>query len=267
MIKFKVWWSPCPSRECPEEEEINIIVDSCIDHCLLLEQNPRIVEILPQPTKMPTARLNNMDDLDDLNFKVSKKKPANQTAKEKNNVLSMDATTELPVRIPPESLLRYGNKTLNNLSIEEIAKDSEESWVGEAAFFLLDMHPDLGDPIEQLGIEIEEDSDDNVTDFIQRFGEKLLWDKGVNVTELKEEDLRCGGLVLRHNITITEERLRELAEDCMVQKCEFLRGGPEICPPDYRESDDKVFWIYFLLRFLGTIMLSGDFIRLSISII
>lgn len=43
----------------------------------------------------------------------------------------------------------------------------------------------------------------------------------------------------------------------MVQKCEFLRGGPEICPPDYKESDDKVFWIYFLLRFLGTIMLSG----------
>lgn len=28
-------------------------------------------------------------------------------------------------------------------------------------------------------------------------------------------------------------------------------------PPDYRESDDKVFWYYFLLRFLGTTMLSG----------
>lgn len=97
--------------------------------------------------------------------------------------------------------------------------------------------------------------------------------------------------MLRHNITISQEKLRELAEDCMVQKCEFLRGGesnstfkslltifcsdltknmsdkiydhlfffpgPEICPPDYKESDDNVFWIYFLLRFLGTTMLSG----------
>lgn len=79
--------------------------------------------------------------------------------------------------------------------------NNSKSWVagsGEAAFFLLDMHPDLGDPIEQLGIEIEDDHEDNVTDFIQRFGEKLLWDKGVNVTELKEADLRCGGIVLRH---------------------------------------------------------------------
>lgn len=97
------------------------------------------------------------------------------------------------------------------------------------ASVLSDMHPDLGDPIEQLGIEIEDDKDDNVTDFILRFGEKLLWDRGVNVTELQDADLRCGGIVLRHNITITEERLRELAGDCMVQKCEFLRGGPEIC--------------------------------------
>lgn len=221
----------------------------------MLEQNPKIVEILPQPTKLPAVRINNMED--DLNFKVSKKKPTNQTTKEKNNQFSMDATTDLPVRILSDSTTRSGNKISGNLTTEETSKESEESWVGEAAFFLLDMHPDLGDPIEQLGIEIEEDSDDNVTDFIQRFGEKLLWDKGVNVTELKEEDLRCGGLVLRHNITITEERLRELAEDCMVQKCEFLRGGPEICPPDYKESDDKVFWIYFLLRFLATIMLSG----------
>jgi hypothetical protein len=53
------------------------------------------------------------------------------------------------------------------------------------------MHPDLGDPIEQLGIELEDD-DKNHTDFIQRFGEKLLWEKGVNVTELDEADLRCG---------------------------------------------------------------------------
>lgn len=34
-------------------------------------------------------------------------------------------------------------------------------------------------------------------------------------------------------------------------------GGPEVCPPDYKESDDRTFWIYFFLRFVGTVMLSG----------
>lgn len=198
-----------------------------------------------------------MDDFDDLQFQISKKKQADQT---KERGVGNDMTSESPVR-STETVLRNFNATTGNWTESEIQEESEEeSWVagsGEAAFFLLDMHPDLGDPIEQLGIEIEDNHEDNVTDFIQRFGEKLLWDKGVNVTELQDADLRCGGLVLRHNITISEERLRELAEDCMVQKCEFLRGGPEICPPDYKESDDNVFWIYFLLRFLGTIMLSG----------
>uniref|UniRef100_A0A1B0GNF1 Major facilitator superfamily associated domain-containing protein n=1 Tax=Phlebotomus papatasi TaxID=29031 RepID=A0A1B0GNF1_PHLPP len=52
-------------------------------------------------------------------------------------------------------------------------------------------------------------------------------------------------------------RLSELAADCMVQKCSFRHGGPDICPPDYKESDDKIFWIYFLLRFLATTMLSA----------
>lgn len=144
--------------------------------------------------------------------------------------------------------------------VEVEEDESEESWVagsGEAAFFLLDMHPDLGDPIEQLGMDVEV-SGENVTDFIQRFGEKLLWEKGVNVTELKEEDLRCGGLVLRHNITVSEKRLIELAEDCMVQKCDFIGGGPNVCPPEYEETDSKTFWIYFIIRMVGTTMLAGS---------
>lgn len=37
----------------------------------------------------------------------------------------------------------------------------------------------------------------------------------------------------------------------------FREGGPEICPPNYKESDDKVFWIYFCLRFLGTTMMNA----------
>jgi hypothetical protein len=145
------------------------------------------------------------------------------------------------------------NGTVNLLNkTEDEDEESEESWVvgsGESAFIILDMHPDLGDPIEQLGIEIEQDDNDTVTDFKTRFGEKLLWDQGVNVTELEEADLRCGGLVLQSNMSINNNiRLSEWAADCMVQRCKFLRGGPEICPPDYKESDDTVFWIYFFLR-------------------
>lgn len=140
--------------------------------------------------------------------------------------------------------------------------DEFRSWVlangSEATYFVLDMHPDLGEPIEQLGIEIEQDDNDTITDFKQRFGEKLLWSSGVNVTDLEEMDLRCGGLVLSTNMSmISSLRLSELAADCMVQRCRFRENGPEICPPDYRDSDDRVFWIYFLLRFLATTMLSA----------
>lgn len=31
----EVWWSPCPSRECPVNEELDIVLDLCYDHCLL----------------------------------------------------------------------------------------------------------------------------------------------------------------------------------------------------------------------------------------
>lgn len=165
----EVWWSPCPSRECPEQEEINVVVDSCIDHCLLLELNPKI-EIMLQPTKTPLNRLNNKDMLDDLNFKISNIKQSNQTRDK--NIIIIDSA---------ESLLKIASKRNEGSTVKTDTMDSEESWVagsGESAFFLLDMHPDLGDPIEQLGIEIEDDNNDNVTDFVQRFGEKLLWSKG-----------------------------------------------------------------------------------------
>lgn len=35
-------------------------------------------------------------------------------------------------------------------------------------------------------------------------------------------------------------------------------GGPERCPPDYKPSNEKVFWIYFGLRFIGTTMLAAS---------
>lgn len=126
-----------------------------------------------------------------------------------------------------------------------------ESWaletLGESTFFELDMHPDLADPIEQLGMEVEKDDNKTVTDFVKRFGRELLWRNGVNVTELEETDIRCGGLVIRHNMS-TKFELSDEVKDCMVQRCRFKENGPDVCPPDYKESDDKVFWIYFLLR-------------------
>lgn len=136
--------------------------------------------------------------------------------------------------------------------------ESEENSYNGAAHFRLDMHPYLGDPIEQLGIVVEQDDNETVTGIKQRFGEKMLWDRGVNVTALEKGDLRCGGLVLKSNMSGTNDlRLDELAADCMVQECQFRQGGPEICPPDYIESDDTIFWIYFFLRFLATTMLSA----------
>lgn len=70
-----MWWSPCPSRECPEEEGIDIVVDQCLDHCLLLEQNPKI-EIIAPPTKSPMRPPVTEDngEIDDLNFHLSKRK-------------------------------------------------------------------------------------------------------------------------------------------------------------------------------------------------
>ncbi|KAL1115777.1 hypothetical protein AAG570_006067 [Ranatra chinensis] len=118
------------------------------------------------------------------------------------------------------------------------------------------MHPDLMDPNEYFGIELEPDGNDTVTDFRQHFSRELLESAGVNFTALEEEDLRCGGFVVATNLTI--RTLKELAADCMLQKCIFRDGGPEVCPPNYKESDDHVFWIYFGLRFLGTTMLSAS---------
>lgn len=171
----KVWWSPCPSRGCPEDEEMNIVVDSCIDHCILLELNPKI-DVVPHINSPKNSRVN--DDLDDLNFKISQ-----------NKQISMGKASQSTTSSPG---IKRNGTLLDKLTIIN-ETESEESWVvgsDEVAFFFLDMHPNLGDAIERLGMEVEEDSDAVVTHFIERFGEKLLWDKGVNVTELQDADLR-----------------------------------------------------------------------------
>lgn len=81
----EVWWSPCPSRECPELEEMDFVVDECFDHCILLEQNPKIERA---PTNQPSNLHMTVDDpLDDLNLHVLKKKT------QKNKLLSTDSTS------------------------------------------------------------------------------------------------------------------------------------------------------------------------------
>ncbi|XP_058447079.1 uncharacterized protein LOC131427687 isoform X1 [Malaya genurostris] len=245
----EVWWSPCPSRECPEEEEIDIVVDQCLDHCLLFEQNPKI-EIVPPPTFSPILAPVDVGEKDDLELIVKKK----------TNLKNISLEVVSSSTYSPSTTEAFLDRQI--LIHEPDSDENEESWViagsGDSAFFVLDMHPDLGEPIEQLGMEIEHDDNETVTDFKTRFGVKLLWKQGVNVTALEEEDLRCGGLVLSSNMTLnSNQRLSELAADCMVQRCHFRKNGPDICPPDYKESDDKIFWVYFGLRFLATTMLSA----------
>lgn len=69
------------------------------------------------------------------------------------------------------------------------------------------------------GIEMEVDENDTLTDFRQHFSKDLLIGSGVNYTALEEEDLRCGGRVMATNLT--SATLKELAADCMLQKCSF----------------------------------------------
>lgn len=67
------------------------------------------------------------------------------------------------------------------------------------------------------------DEDDEVTNFTQHFSKELLIEAGVNFAALENEDLRCGGVVLSSNKTSssTYSILKELAADCIVQKCTF----------------------------------------------
>lgn len=118
------------------------------------------------------------------------------------------------------------------------------------------MHPNLGDPVEQFGIELESGEEEDVTEFKKRFRSGMLKKYGVDYTELESKDLRCGGLVVQANVT-TKNRISNFTSDCILQKCSFRSGGPEVCPPDYREADDRIFWTYFVLRFLGNIVMSA----------
>ncbi|XP_073991086.1 uncharacterized protein isoform X2 [Rhodnius prolixus] len=266
--KVEVWWSPCPSRECPEEEELNLVLDDCQDYCLLRNstKKPSLLAGIHQSIAVRPPTFINTNGVgcvqgsvvndkiptfglvpEDLHFHLEKKKHNGTNVQKKKKVgnSGKNATGKAKGKDNSTGL------TLLKPNATEAPQEEQ------SAFFLVDMHPDLMDPVEHLGIEMEpDDSDEPVTDFRQHFSKEMLVTNGVNYTALEESDLRCGGFVVATNLTY--DTLRELAADCMLQICQFRDGGPEVCPPDYKESEDYVFWTYFALRFLGTTMLSAS---------
>lgn len=62
----EVWWSPCPSRQCPENEEIDVVLDMCVDYCLLRKRG----RVSNQTT------LEDLGEEDDLKFHLGQKKNA-----------------------------------------------------------------------------------------------------------------------------------------------------------------------------------------------
>lgn len=114
----QVWWSPCPSRECPDSESIDIVVDQCLDHCLLLEQNPKI-EIIAPPTKAPNRKPEDNGDIDDLNFHVSKRKDAKLKIKDAKGPQSSTGappyvlTTTTTTEAPSKSKMKKKNRKLH----------------------------------------------------------------------------------------------------------------------------------------------------------
>ncbi|XP_055376388.1 uncharacterized protein LOC129608737 isoform X2 [Condylostylus longicornis] len=283
----ELWWSPCPSRECPEEKEMMLIVDQCFDHCLLFEQNPKIEILSPKPSGSVGKRVPKANSLKtattttttttvltstttELPTTTAKIQELLTTTTITSDTPDVPNTTILPFTVQSETV-DYSTLDLltvteasttqsNNITTTEFLENITTTvWpqVLESYKFVLLMHPDLAEPTEHLGIEIEHDDNETVTNLNSRFGIKLLNKFGVNYTALDDEDVRCGGLITETNKTINRQKLTDATAECIIQRCRFVENGPDICPPDYIESDDTIFWIYFVLRFLATIMLSA----------
>ncbi|KAG8234738.1 hypothetical protein J437_LFUL000973 [Ladona fulva] len=331
---FEVWWSPCPSRECPDIPELELVLANCTDYCSIQPPvEPGSLPTLPPgllalvtdsqtmpftwkipqsstpfPQELSSTRDGHLidsgsDSLSVTGYGMSGEEVEDETstvwyeygsgATEDTGVVeSTEESTLTSVsasggnRSEGDVLIhrggRRGNRTKSKSSRKELIKKITSPFK-----FKLKMHPDLAEPIEQLGIEVDLDSDESVmieeedpmdsspedqlgnvgsgsdigsSRFNGRFANRLLEGVGINSTVLEEEDLRCGGIVLSSNAT--REFLQAMIPSsdgkwCILQKCTFRAGGPEVCPPDYIESDDRVFWIYFFLRFMGTMSMSA----------
>lgn len=70
----QIWWSPCPSRECPDEDEqVDFVLDRCVDHCML-----------SRPTESPA--IDPADEKDDIGVHISHKiKPPNLSNSSKSS--------------------------------------------------------------------------------------------------------------------------------------------------------------------------------------
>ncbi|EDW29356.1 GL18464 [Drosophila persimilis] len=321
---IEVWWSPCPSRECPEEPELELAVHQCVDYCLMQEQvNPQLYTSTPAYNVYPTTKTTkaaartststerittttNAMSTTSTGYATMESETesvatssstststtttttspasslpalfATQTRSRYQEVLNMSSTMfpplenasamSLVVQPGPEKdqeeqqpssaeLSAMSMQGLNYSSSQQKEEVKSSSWVHsdneDTTYFMLQMHPDLAEPTEQLGMEIEQDANETVTDILQRFGKERLVVGNINLTDMDDLDLRCGGLVRRSNIS----EMGPEAVQCMMQRCTFTMNAPEICPPDYKETDETIFWIYFLLRFLATTMLSA----------
>ncbi|XP_065202542.1 uncharacterized protein LOC135832927 [Planococcus citri] len=263
--KVEVWWSPCPSRECPEKEELNLVVDKCEDHCLLYFPNnstyfphKSMVKVEPSIAVRPYTPLRTSNTLPMVGcFGIT-----DVTESPVTNVTTVNPDLHFIVEKRPKNATKQSKTTTPaprkvRSADYDYRRNGTNMTEDETVFMVLDMHENLMTPVENLGMELpEHDDSSEVTDFRQHFKEDVLVSSGVNFSALLEEDLRCGGRVVATNLTY--RKLNELAADCMLQKCSFRTGGPEICPPDYKESDDRIYWLYFCLRFVGTTMMSAS---------
>lgn len=64
----EVWWSPCPSRNCPDMEELDIVLELCVDHCLLKD-----AQMMKKLKEDGTEVGGDPGDTDDLSFHIKKK--------------------------------------------------------------------------------------------------------------------------------------------------------------------------------------------------
>ncbi|XP_017130226.1 uncharacterized protein LOC108147949 isoform X2 [Drosophila elegans] len=301
---IEVWWSPCPSRECPEEPELELAVHQCVDYCLMQEQvNPQLYTNTMPPTTTTittTQRTQLTATTAGISPTTTTMEPsssavgtspapttstttspasslpalfATQTRSRYQEVLNMSSTMFPPMsqlkeavaagpspEQGPSSSAELSAMSMQGLNLTDSSSQKKAPWTSwvhsdkdDATYFMLQMHPDLADPTEQLGMEIEQDANETVTDIRQRFGEDHLVRGKINLTDMDDLDLRCGGLVRRTNMS----SMGSGAVKCMMQRCSFTMNAPEICPPDYKETDEIIFWVYFLLRFLATTMLSA----------
>ncbi|XP_071441996.1 uncharacterized protein [Hetaerina americana] len=321
----EVWWSPCPSRECPDLPELELVLAECTDYCSIqppIEPGalptlpPELYDLVtgsqdmpfsfkvthsstPLPNEDVTMSASGVNESDEdvengtsttLWYDYGSGGTESMESQETTDRITLNGTFTVVGNMSEGNVIPIINVDIGNGTSSKSKRKKGKGNVKKTSAsikFKLEMHPDLAEPIEHLGIEVNIDSDeseeeidespenDSIEDilgdvgsgsdkgssrFNGRFADKLLEGLGINSTILDEEDLRCGGIVMSSNAT--KEFLHGMVPSlnrkwCILQRCTFRAGGPEVCPPDYIESDDRIFWIYFTLRFLGTMAMSA----------